>query len=529
MHCRLLRAGFVLALLAVALLVPGGARANYLDDSTKFGLALSVLRSAIGPHPRILRLEVDADGITIEAQDARNRNHVDRWRYGRVGHLKMLPLQRLSGPQPVDLQLINPDLEANLFDLDAVDFSAAPKLIADAIKRAKLQDAAVVTHMEIARRIYILPKPTSGDIRWTVHLDSGRERADIYANAQGVIVGADLSGTRRAQTLDLFKEPELATDAAAAFRAALGAGPVLTEVAVEPKTIGFHTNIADRRLAPLGLGMPETATFTWDLDGLVQRLGAVDVNAAMGAPALPPFGVDDVDWTILAKLQRDALAKVAIPQARVSRLSVAKSSEQPGRPVLVWTVEIIDPGGETTAVIADTKGAITRVVLPASRRPKTNWLDAATIAAALKRVGSTFGQDSRIASVVFEDRGARITLDDPANGGRAATFDFSADGVTRAGISFAMDSAGPRFAVAALSPLTEQKIAGMEAEAIKRLGGGRTVYLESVSIGAHPFVRQAGAQAIEVRIRNVPVDSVQAEYGWMVFDFNGRVLDFSTL
>jgi hypothetical protein len=76
--------------------------------------------------------------------------------------------------------------------------------------------------------------------------------------------------------------------------------------------------------------------------------------------------------------------------------------------------------------------------------------------------------------------------------------------------------------------LDEQMIAKLEAEAIKRLGGQSTVYLESVSIGAHLFEPQAGAHAIEVRIRDIPQDSAQAHYAWIVFDFDGRVLDFVT-
>jgi hypothetical protein len=41
-------------------------------------------------------------------------------------------------------------------------------------------------------------------------------------------------------------------------------------------------------------------------------------------------------------------------------------------------------------------------------------------------------------------------------------------------------------------------------------------------------VRKAGAHAIEVRVRDVPEDSARAEYGWIVFDFEGHVLDFVT-
>jgi hypothetical protein len=44
----------------------------------------------------------------------------------------------------------------------------------------------------------------------------------------------------------------------------------------------------------------------------------------------------------------------------------------------------------------------------------------------------------------------------------------------------------------------------------------------------YPFVRSGGARAIEVRVRDVPEDSTRAECGWIVFDSDGRVLDFVT-
>jgi len=525
---RFLRSQAFLILGAVTLIFAGSsAQANFLDDSSEFATAISALRAALGDHPRILKIEVEADGVVIEAQDPRNRKHVDRWRYGTVTYLKVFSAKRLSGPQAVDIQLVNPDLEANLFDLDAVDFSAAAKLIPAAIARARLQDAVAVTRMTIARRTFILPTPSSGEVRWTVRIDSGREHAEVHANAQGVIVGADLSATRRAQTLDLLDEPALAADAAAAFRASVGAGPVLTEASIDRKTISFRTNIRDQSMAQLGFGMPATASYTWDLNGLQRRLGAIDVNAQMGRSGPAPFSVDDVDWTILAQLERDALARAALPRAKITGLRVAKSSEQPGGPALVWTVELTEPSGEVTSVVADPRGAIQRVVLPASRRPKPKWLDAATIAEAIARIAPTFGRETKIASIAFDDRGGRITLDDPSQGGGAATFDVAPDTFARATISFSFDSMGPRFAVGDIASLDAQKIAAMQAEAMKRLGAQRTAWLESVRIGAHPFVGRAGARAIEVRLRDLAEDSIQAHYAWIVFDFDGRVLDSS--
>ncbi len=155
-----------------ALLASGGsAKAGFIDDNATFSLAISVLRAAIGEHGRALRIEADGDGIEIEAQDPHNPNHIDRWRYGIVNYLGMIPLRHLTGPEPVDPTLINPDIEANLFDLDGIEFSAAPKLIEAAIARAHLQDAAKVTHIEIQRQTFILPQPSSGDVRWTLHID----------------------------------------------------------------------------------------------------------------------------------------------------------------------------------------------------------------------------------------------------------------------------------------------------------------------------------------------------------------------
>jgi hypothetical protein len=506
----------------------GSAKASFIDDNATFSLAISVLRAAIGAHPRAIRLEADANGIEIEAQDPHHPNHIDRWRYGIVNYLGMIPLRHLTGPQPVDPALINPDIEANLFDLDGIEFAAAPKLIAAAIARARLQDEAKVTHMEIQRQAYLLPEPSSGDVRWTLHIDSGRERADIIANAQGVIVGVDVSGTQRAKMLNILKEPELTIEAATAFRDAMGVEAVLTKIGIEPKSISFATTMRDQSLAGLGSGLPATASFTWDLNGLQRRLGTIDVSAQMGTPAPTSFSVNDVDWSIVGKLEKDAMAKLAIPQASIKHVEIGAATDQPGQPVLDWTVEIAEPSGEVTTVVADKAGAIQRVDLPESRRPKIDWRDPAVLAGAIARVGAIFGQNAKIASIVADDRRGRITIDDPAHGGQAATFDFTSDGVSRSGISFSLDSMGPRFGVADLAALNAQKLTALQADAFKRLSGNKTAYLESVTIGAHPFVRQAGAHAIEVRLRDVPQNSVKAEYAWIVYDFSGRVLDFVT-
>jgi hypothetical protein len=54
----------------------------------------------------------------------------------------------------------------------------------------------------------------------------------------------------------------------------------------------------------------------------------------------------------------------------------------------------------------------------------------------------------------------------------------------------------------------------------------RPVYLRGGTIGRNFFVAEAGTRAIEIRVRNLPEDSIAAQYGWIVYGFDGRVLDY---
>ena len=59
-------------LVVVTLMVAcGPAEASFVDDETELGRAIHELQSAIGNHPRVLKIEVDPDVVTIEAQDPR--------------------------------------------------------------------------------------------------------------------------------------------------------------------------------------------------------------------------------------------------------------------------------------------------------------------------------------------------------------------------------------------------------------------------------------------------------------------------
>jgi hypothetical protein len=153
----------------------------------------------------------------------------------------------------------------------------------------------------------------------------------VVANAQGNIIGADLGNTQRAKTLNLFKEPELIVDGATAFRDTVGADPVLTSVEIDTQNMSFVTNIGDNRLGKLGGGLAQVVNYSWDLSGLKSRFPTLDTSAMTQkldlVPAAVPFSVN---WTIIAKLETDSLAKVSLSPAQITGLKIEKSSSQPG-------------------------------------------------------------------------------------------------------------------------------------------------------------------------------------------------------
>ena len=126
-----------------------------------------------------------------------------------------------------------------------------------------------------------------------------------------------------------------------------------------------------------------------------------------------------------------------------------------------------------------------------------------------------------------DEKSGRITLDDAAKGGEATTFDFTANGLARGDHAFVLYPKGAHFAVRDLASLTQQKLAALEADALKRLGSGKPLYLHSLTIGSHPFAFKAGGRAIEVRLRDTPESSSKSNTGWIVYDFDGHALNLS--
>jgi hypothetical protein len=515
-----------LALLFSALLGPvPQVSAHLLDSPLEFATAVAKLRGVVGDKARVLQIEARETEIAIEVQDPADRRHVDRYTCD-IDKSASSRECRVKGPSPVKLSLIDPDLEANLFDFDAVDFTGFAALAKAAIERARLEDPAHVAVMRIARGARILPEPAAGDIVWDLTVASDREAAEIHADARGRIIGASLGGTRRAQSLNLLKQTTLLVDAAHDFGTRVSADAIVTRISVSEKTVAFGTNERGGALAQLAPGLPTTRTYLWSIDGLSQTMGDVAVAELTGAEAPASFKVDDVDWARLADVETAALAHAAVPGGRIREVAIEKRANLVGNPILMTTVEIVDGAGAVTRVVVDASGVAISLDLPLGQTRKPDWLEADALPRAIEHVRASFGAEAKLVRLELRAAEARVTLEDPAKPGQVASFDFAGEGFERA-VSFSLDARGKTFPVNVLAPIGAELIKKLEADAFKRLAGGHKSYLNSVSIGSYFWKPEAGPRLIVIELRDAEVDSASAHYASAVYDFSGRLVDLA--
>ena len=442
---------------------------SFFAEDKAIEQAFAMLKERMGTSKvRALSVTITPGEVALRAQDPKDKRHVDEWRVSRMS-MAGISWERQSGPNAVKLELINPNLEDNLFDLDSVDIAAAGRLARAAIERARLESPARVSRMEIVRQVYILPVPSSGPVRWNVSVTSDREAAQIFADAKGEIVRADLSNTNRAKALDLLQELDLIADAGRTFRAAIGEGPVLLKVNISSRSVGFETNRPDKSYPlPLSGSLSAREVYTWNLNGLARAIGSVNADAMRIAP-LAPFGIEEIDWTVLPQLVAAARQQLGMPTGRISDIGLSKPTEGAGQPVLLWRVEIIDQDRERGYVVADIKGAIQQTMLPESRRKPTDWYEPAAMAGAMARLTREFGSDAKFVDLTFMHDKVVMTVEDPRKLGEYAQMILTDAGIMRFGTASMFAVRNPPFTMADLAPLDAGRLAELQAATLDKL------------------------------------------------------------
>jgi hypothetical protein len=178
-----LRFIFALGLLSFALLGCKFAsslnkKSNMFEGTEAQDGAAEFKKKLDGPI-KALRLGIRTEEMTLEAQDPKNAQHVDEYKYSKGV---------VSGPNPVNLaRLIVKPLEDNLFKLDEVNLDAVPSMIKAAVERAGVEEGKV-TQMELSRGLILNPPLSMGPPQWNILVEGPRGNATVYANAKGEII-----------------------------------------------------------------------------------------------------------------------------------------------------------------------------------------------------------------------------------------------------------------------------------------------------------------------------------------------------
>lgn len=439
-----------------------GPPLTYFEENDAIAHAVEKLR-AKGGFERILFIDIGETGVSIEAQDPNMLQRVNRWTLTKQNFNK-LNWEETSGPEPVALNSINPNLEANLFDIKEMDFAAAEGLLKDALARAALEEPASVYRMTIRRQLRLLPKTSSGDIRWSVHIRNGREEARVLADAKGRVAGLDLTYTDRGRKFDLLASLDRLPEAASAFAEAVGTEPVLVEARITSHGVWFKSNLEEK--IPDFVGLKQRQTFNWSLNGLERGSGTTDTSSFFGED--PPFAITETDWSIAPALVQKARDALGMADATLDEIGLSKPKDQPGTPRLEWEITLKQNGEEGVARF-DAKGDPVGMTLPESRRKPFDGRDPATWAGVLSQIAASFGGEGAIAELTIHDAHISIVALDPQNPKELGEFLLDEDGIKRFGTASPFAESNPRFSVADLKALDAAQMRKLQEATAQRL------------------------------------------------------------
>ena len=504
----------------LALAAPAVAEDSFFDA----GRAQSALEKIFDKanHPtKILSLDLRLQELQVELQDPAQPRHIDAWTDTIVGgtfRRLLLGAESISGPRPVDPSLPNPNLDANLFEFKPADAAVIPTMIAAAIKRAQLEDAAGVARLELRRQLHLVPEPSSGPPEWSIEVTSGRERAEIYADLAGRVTHANLDGTRRAQALNYQDGGKELDDLVTTIADVLSKEPTIKSVIVYDHYLIIEAKNPDH---------PERdARFTAGLNGVYRDLLA-DMFPNINMPGQPPgrFTITDVDWSLLPKLEQAARDRLQLPGGKVGLVKITKPAGVNG-PVLQWEVNIEAAGDRATEgyVTFDVKGNILRTEYPPGKGPKLDFLAAASYGAAFDGLSQGLGAHAPVTELEFRSDKIMITAKDPQKPSDLVVFEYHGESLSRSIMTpMIWPTFGPDwfFDLSQAQPIGG-RLAQLEQDTLTRLGlaDGK---IERITISKQKiFMPRNDRVVIEIRAEE------GRRGGRVVYDLNGNVVDIVT-
>lgn len=491
--------------------------ASYLSSPELLRRGLGALLERTGPQPVISWLSVEADRITLITQSADAAYHGDEWMVSRLSIL-FYDSDQVSGPRPARDSGIVAKAEGGFFPLDDAPLDRLDSLLAAALRYAGIEGRAQVTGIELARAVSLLPTPQFGEVRWTIRLASARERATVYANVDGQIIGGDLSGTTRAQRMNLLEEDAWPMAEAQLALASVAGGAPVHEIEVSPRSVSL--TIEDRQDPKM------TETFSWDISGVRKGFMGMPNYVALGMGDRAAFALGDIDLGKLPEIKAAAIAAYASPGATITGMQAIRPTDRPGAPQVLWDVDFREPNNETGEVFVDPAGKVLTVNLPESRRPPMGpWMAPDTIVATLARLNETFGPTAHYSQIMLGDRGGTVVVEDPGTPGKLAEFIIEETRIFRFGTLMPLKAKLDEtrsFTLPDIAALDLARIRELETRTLGRMG------MPDLAITRYTISRAAlimdpsdGRLLVEVR--------AEKDQGWtggrVTYDLDGKEVD----
>ncbi len=483
--------------------------------------AVAKLSEKLKPPVRVFTIEIDTTSVRLQVQDPAAPTRINEYTYTlRSGADALRGAEAISGPTPVQLHLINPRLEENLFDLTNVNLAAVPETIREALRRAKVEDGAV---REITIRRQVLLND-SGPVQWEMSVRSPRESAVAYADAQGKIRRLDLSETTRARTMDLTQGGEMLIEAIGQIREQFGTSPVFKSFSISTRTVGIR--IRDPKNPADDVG------HYWDINGIQKSTDGIpaEIRRRMGESGRDEmfFSIEDVDWSRLPSLRPIALEKAAVPGGHISSIDVDRPSTEGDAKPVRWKFDVrAGLMGEGTVVEFDAKsGAFTRLNLPRDRQAAFNPVEPETARRAIAVIGRELSRAVGFVEIMLSREKASATGPLSENPDVIRQFFYTEnDGLQPFG------QGNPRnpfhqgfkktwlFTVADLEPVLPN-LASLQQKTLERLRISEGA-VQRVTFFRHSvFYPQNRKVLVEIRVENP-----KGEDGRVVYDLRGAVID----
>ncbi|MEO6012203.1 MAG: hypothetical protein ABIQ30_01275 [Devosia sp.] len=491
------------------------ADANYINSMQQRGRGLDALTDAVNETRPVSRLTIHPEEIEIIAKG--DATDFARWSVTRI-NLLLFTHHQVVGPTSWTNVGIIKDPSGAFFRLHDVDLGKLDQLIDDAIDYAGMRTRPAVTAIEIARAISILPEPSYGDIRWTLALDNGLETATVIANAQGTIIGGDLSNTKRVETLDMLASDNWPMADAQALLAEIIGTARVHEITVAKDRISVtadHPSEADKQ-----------RDYSWTLSGVTRGFVDFPNLIKLGMGSIASYELSDVDFTKLPAIKQAALTAFDSAGATITELSATMPTDRAsGALRVLWNVDLRQANGETGGVLVDTSGSVVEIDLPDSRKPAAGpWLAPATLVHTLRRIEDAFGPDAKINEISIDDERASMDIEDPLAPGELAQFIIDDKDIVRFGSASFMADLAPEhvFTMRDLAQLTEGQLAALTERTLKRINmDGAEAYRYTIS--RHALIMDPNDDRLLLEIR---VGKNQGnEGGWATYTLDGTEVD----